>query len=422
MEKSIEHLIRALAHDDRAVRQDAAAHLVEIGAAAIEPLIDSLNDAALDTGWLIDVLSQIGEEAVEPLVTVLADSPTLVQQRAALALGRIGDARAFEPLVNALEDDDAEVRAEAASALGGFNKNADAIGPLLAVLDDSYGIVRAKAAWSLGNFGDVRAIEPLLDKTHDEDPLVRRGSIWSLAKLNAEHARDTLIAALEDNDPEVRQLASVALRKLGGDIPALERHVAAQDQVTGEVQSVLGVLQHADEDSELTEEQLDALRHSNPRIRDRLVAALGDLGGKVSVQALLPALNDINPAVRKSAINSLVKIGHDAVPDLIESLRHKSQFMRANAAETLGEIKDKDAVEPLIALLNDQQAAVRLKAVTALKNIQDDRAVKSLQNMLSDSEKTVRDAAEDALRSFGVDPNSVQGTFRKLLGLLKRGS
>ena len=80
-----------------------------------------------------------------------------VQERAAEALGKLGDARAVEPL--------------------------------LARLEDEYEWVRERAAEALGKLGDVRAVEPLLARLEDEERLVR------------DRAHKSLIAILNHNAP-----------------------------------------------------------------------------------------------------------------------------------------------------------------------------------------------------------------------------
>ncbi len=417
MAKTPEELIRDLAHEDRSIRFKAVQELVRISEPAVKPLIAVLDDETLDTGWLVDVLKQIGKPAVEPLIEALDDPRMVTQQRAALALGSIGDDRAIDPLIKALKDDDIEVRAEAASSLGGF-LNADAVEPLLVALEEEAAAVRAKAAWSLGNFDDIRIVDHLLVSVQDADAVVRRGAIWSLAKLDSQRAADAFRAALKDEDSEVRQLAAVALRKLGGDEPALEQYMATANEVTGEVENVLDALQDA---SRLNTTNLEALRHSNPRVRERLLEALSQKGGKISIDALLPALNDINPAVRTTAIHSLTKIGEPAVAPLIEALEHKSKYVRSGAAQVLGNLKDPRAVMPLIALLEDQAAAVRHDAAESLGRLRDERAVNPLKSTLSDSDQVVRVAVEAALLKLGYEPGGPQEFFRKLFGKLRGG-
>ena len=59
------------------------------------------------------------ERDVPGLIKELCHEDWRVRSAAALALGRIGDARAVEPLIAALNDQDRHVRWEAADGLAG---------------------------------------------------------------------------------------------------------------------------------------------------------------------------------------------------------------------------------------------------------------------------------------------------------------
>jgi HEAT repeat protein len=102
------------------VRQDAAAALVEIGAPAVDALVDQLEHhqqvvrvlSATSLGVIGDV------RAVDALIKALNDEDKIVRHSAAEALGKIGDTRAVDPLKPLLEDGEFEVRKAAADAIG----------------------------------------------------------------------------------------------------------------------------------------------------------------------------------------------------------------------------------------------------------------------------------------------------------------
>jgi HEAT repeat protein len=112
-----------------AVRSATAVALGQLGAPAVDALLDALTDAnsvvrelaakALDTlGWTPDRTEKgaayhaakeewdecvaIGGPAVEPLILALTD--VTAREWAAEALGRIGDARAVEPLIGVIDE------------------------------------------------------------------------------------------------------------------------------------------------------------------------------------------------------------------------------------------------------------------------------------------------------------------------------
>jgi len=95
----------------------AAGALAKIGdVRAVGPLIAMLKDYRMC--WeAAEALVQIGSAAVEPLIPRLNDGDAGVRKVAASVLGKIGDARAVGPLIAALKDSDSKVRLAATEAL-----------------------------------------------------------------------------------------------------------------------------------------------------------------------------------------------------------------------------------------------------------------------------------------------------------------
>ena len=116
---------------------------------------------------LSDDRSEVAERAEEMLVVLAPTStPTLIEElgkdrspeRAATALGRIGDSSAVQPLVNALENHPHEgVRVQAAAALGALRDPA-AVEPLLRATRDPDFDVRAEASHALDHLGAAGVI------------------------------------------------------------------------------------------------------------------------------------------------------------------------------------------------------------------------------------------------------------------------
>ena len=116
---------------------------------------------------LSDDRSEVAERAEEMLVVLAPIStPTLIAElgkdrspeRAATALGRIGDSSAVQPLVSALENHHHEgVRVQAAAALGALRDPA-AVEPLLRATRDPAFDVRAEASHALDHLGAAGVI------------------------------------------------------------------------------------------------------------------------------------------------------------------------------------------------------------------------------------------------------------------------
>jgi len=73
-------------------------------------------------------------------------------------------------------------------------------------------MVREKAAEALGLLGDERAIEPLIGALQRDNKFIRRSAIGSLATFSDDRARRALKDALSDKDWEVREKAEEALK------------------------------------------------------------------------------------------------------------------------------------------------------------------------------------------------------------------
>ncbi len=106
-----------------------------------------------DSFGALDMIVEIGADAVEPLIEALdSDKDEVVRWVSANALGRIGDKKALEPLIEALKND----------------VNPD---------------VRWHAAESLGELGEGKAVEPLTNALKDKDDWVRNFAASALKKI-----------------------------------------------------------------------------------------------------------------------------------------------------------------------------------------------------------------------------------------------
>ena len=126
-----------------------------------------------------------------------------------------------------------------------------------------------------------------------------------------------------------------------------------------------------------------SLRSFDRYLRWHAVKALGDLGSKQEVPALIAALNDNDRCVRWHAIQSLGKLGDiRTIAPLSDALKSDDGGIRELAAQALGQIGNKAAMTPLIKALNDDSQLVRLAVIKALGDMKDNRVVSSLTPLL----------------------------------------
>lgn len=138
------------------------------------------------------------------------------------------------------------------------------------------------------------------------------------------------------------------------------------------------------------------------------------------VPALVRALSDENPFVRRSAVNALGDIGDPRATDPLRHILDDSvEHVRKSAEAVLGlrpRVRsgidtpesgecprlEKEALSELTAALADPDARARQRAALALGNVCEPGAAEALVGALDDSSKNVRQAATYALGRTGV--------------------
>jgi HEAT repeat protein len=379
---SVEPLVVALKDSNEGVRQAAAEALVKISAPAVEPLIVALKDS--NEGLrkaAAEVLVKIGAPAVELLITALKDGNEGVRQAAAEALDKIGwrpgqdesgvaywiakhawskcveiGAPAVEPLIASLNDSNGVMRQAAAVALGKLG-DARAVEPLFAALKDSSKLVNRAAAEALGQIGDTRAAEPLNAALKDSDETVRRAAAEALGQIGDARAAEPLNAALKDSNSHVRKAAAGALDKIGWR-PGQDESGAVYWVVKREWDKCIEIGTPA------VAPLIAALKDSDGDVREAAAGALDKIGWR-------PGQDESGAVywVVKQKWDKCIEIGAPAVEPLIAALKDSDLWMRQGAAEALGKLGDARAVEPLVATLQDSSKDMRRAAAQSLVNI-----------------------------------------------------
>lgn len=280
----------------------------------------------------IDLLR--ANEDVDGLIEALGSDDGLTRQRAALALGDLGGARAVEPLIRALGDPLSAVREAAADSLtllagasveplielivnpeasGRYEESAPTGGPAIVAaptgqmveIETRRDLRRVYAAAILGEIGDPSAVEPLTRALKDPNDDLRCQATGAIAKLGR-RAVEPLAAMLTDPDPEIRTVAA---------------------------------------------------------------GILGDIGGATAVEALVKALRDRDPDVQGAAAGALFRMGDLAVDPLIAATKDPDKNVRLYAAGALKYIGDPRAIDALEALARNGDAEEKSVAEDAIEKI-----------------------------------------------------
>jgi len=263
---------------------------------------------------IAQALGEIGDkEAVDPLIARLSDpaSSSELCEKAAEALGRLGDARAEPVLLSTLQSKETSVRQAAVSALGALGQ-ATSAAAVVAMLRDSDWTVRDRAVNAAAQIG-AATVEPLLALHNDPDPAVRTMVARALGKVADPRTVDPLLPMLEDSDTNVREAAATAL----------------------------GLLK----DRRATEPLMVILsKDSDPRLRWMAAEALGRIGDPTALDPLLEALKgDAEWRVRQTAAEAAGRLGDaKGVEPLITALADDHWYVRRTVAASLHQITGQD--------------------------------------------------------------------------------
>src|SRR6266508_4089977 len=309
----------------------------------------------------------------DELTGLLKHRSAAVRERAALAIGRIGDKRGTDALIAVLEHEGSEpARAMAAFALGEM-EDARGVSVLMAVVErekESLS-VRARAVEALGKIAGVQA------------------NVDALGKNAVERINQSLAAQLPDSQTPLEQKPLTSLT------------IAALMRIRSPASVEPLVRQLKSKDAEIRAQAANALA----RLRQPIDAA---------VPALIEALNDGDVDVRANAARALgASKDERAVEPLLKLLDDESERAEVNAVRALAALGDQRAEGPLIELgeilmwgpryarlRDDETLNLLLEVATALGTIKGERAWVFLAQLHHDfASKSVREV-EVAIAKF----------------------
>lgn len=366
-----------------------------------------LQEGALDAG---DEIAELGAPAVAPLIAALEHPNPRVRQRAAYALGKIGDPRARDPLFQAflaqgfanvgstrialialVELDhphavDAAVIANA-KRLGGNTafKVISEAGPagresFIRLLEHEDETVREQALRELLRGGFLDSLEA--DATRVAVSILLTDATWKQG-MNRVTARDILA--------QLGPTAATALDALIQEDPA---------KLNGTALDYFSELANAEAATIL----VGYLDNGSRTMRYAVLEALLDLADKEpaaaraalasSLETLITGATDkSDPAVQLASAQALAFLGGPrALEGLLAGLSaYSGQATRTEFIDLLGEMGDPGAIPALLTLLRDEDEKIRRHVVIALANIDDPSVIDPLVTALADSEREVRE-------------------------------
>jgi HEAT repeat protein len=357
-----------------------------IGAPAVQPLIDMLNEPENETRQnAFTMLVELAQTAVEPLIAALGHSSNAVRQGTFWALVKIGP-----PAVDGL---------------------------IAAVQTNEQAVIREACVHILGQMGDTRATEVLFSAFDDADWTVREAAATALARIGTA-AVPLLVQALQSDSEDIRWRAATALERIGWqpDHSAAaasywiargewKRCVALGEQA---IKPLIAAIYHWDKDvrkgaagalvrigTPTLKPLVQVLGSDLPHARSSAAWALGHMHEPRLAGPLTRLLDDPEQDVRLAVIGALVRL-HAPSEALILALKNDEPLVRKAAAWALGQQHDPRALGPLVHALQDEQADIRETATKALAALGDPRALEPLLALINDPDPQVRAAVGQA--------------------------
>jgi HEAT repeat protein len=374
-----------------------------ISAAGAQRVIDAAARASGSTlRHIVTVLGWLRGAAVERTLARLLGTPG-VQTELLEAIVRFGAPMA-DRLIEQLDGDDADTRRSAAVALGRIG-DARAVDPLVAVLDDDDRELLVAAAGALARLGDRRAFEPLLPLLGHPDLAVRQAAIGALNSIGHPDMADRMRTLLADADSWVRESAVRIAGYFGypSCADALLARCADPDEAVraAALESVAFL-----EDERSAPLLIAALESDVPRARAAAAQALAHIDAPGAADALRRAADDLNQWVRYFSVISLGRQGdRPALPLLARvAAGDSAQQVRIAAIGAIGEIglvSDAAVVPMLAAFADGTDEELAVAAVLALGSVEAATGMATLRRALSASQPGRRAAAAEAISRRG---------------------
>ena len=151
--------------------------------------------------------------------------------------------------------------------------------------------------------------------------------------------------------------------------------------------------------------RFEATKSEESNIRIAALAALrldNDQGANISLARA--ALNDATPTVRAEAVRALGRLRAEDAREELEMLASKSGELRVAAIEALGFLGGKQSLSALMSAYASNNAAVRLAAVKAMAESREPEGLSAVVFAMSgDPSSLVREVATRSIRAIGSD-------------------
>ena len=346
------------------------------------------------------------------------------REKAARALGEIGDSRSVEPLISALKREGPEVRQAIVEALVKIGE--PAVEPLIDALSHENSNIRKDAVQALGAIKDPRAAEALITIVlEDKDAHVQQAAAHALEEMEIRDERTIQALAVSLRNSSLSQYSEKALIKIGKPavgplIAQLDLEVAkkssafsrgTKDSQTPDVwfmRNLIYVLAKIG-DNRATDSTITAMEDGSVRPSTEVVSFLGSKLSDSRVPPLLIRwLDCADLDVAEEAARWLgIRQEAEAIKPLLDKLRkiapELSKYLQTNvkwehSSIVLGESSEKEEFFYTSRSGGDIQEAVKLS-----------RLVKTITCALANFEKNTKTVVPELIDTFPVIVEPVIG-------------
>lgn len=223
------------------------------------------------------------------------------KRSAILALGKIGDKRAYPMLVDALKDE--ELIRDAIIGLGRL-KDKRAVPILLTYLSDPSPLTRSNAIRSLGNIGDSSLFDKIVPFLSDSYEPISNSAIYAVYRLDPERALGILLEMFETKD---LRTCRILLKILGcSKDDKVRNKVVKLAVLRKELIAVIGKQLSKCDDPEIADFLLSYLKEKKDLdIRVAAIDILGEFDSPKIKELLAHYSSNPNPVIRKHASMAL---------------------------------------------------------------------------------------------------------------------
>lgn len=281
----------------------------------------------------------------------------------------------------------------------------DAVAPVAAAADDTN-------AESLGavleHMGSPKSIEPLTATLDSLSSRVRKSAVVALGQAGS-RAVPALATALRDSEPAIRRTAASALAEMGEPAAVAALVVEGRRQHGGPEEARTAIARV--DDPQAAPVLVAAINDRNQHVAAAAVRALGSVGDRAAVEAVIPLLLSEHANVYAAARDTLdildpawptSDVVREIAPALVAALESPDGAARRRSIHVMRRARHPVFIDPLLGVLSADDGRTAAAAARALADLGEARAVEpTIMAIERAQEAAPRDAMVEALGRLG---------------------